>query len=218
MWSIGPFFLVLGPAMLVMAGPAWAHPHVWVTARAEILFTPEGKVSGVRHAWVFDPGNSTFMTQGLDANHDGTLTCDELHDLARENTLSLGEFDYFTFLKMNGHRQEFSKPTEYSMTLADEGLTLTFVLPLKASIDPSKNFSVEIYDPTYFVSLSMAADSPVTLGRAPARCAAQVTRPVPLKPLTAQPPQQLSEAFFQALTAPSNYGGQFSNRVQITCP
>lgn len=218
MARIGLWYRVLGLAIFLMTGPAWAHPHVWLTARAEILFTPDGKVSGIRHAWTFDPGNSTFMAQGLDANHDGKLTPDELQNLARENTLSLAEFDYFTFLKANGHRQTFSEPTEYSMTFADGSLTLTFVLPLKAPTDPSKTFSVEIYDPTYFVALSMAANDPVTLARAPAGCAARATGPRSLKPLAAQQPQQLSEAFFQAPTSTSNDGGQFSNRVHITCP
>jgi ABC-type uncharacterized transport system substrate-binding protein len=218
MGRIGPFRLVLGLAMLVMAGSAWAHPHVWVTAQAEILFTPDGRVSGLRHAWTFDPGNSTFMTEGLDANHDGKLTPEELREVARENTLSLAEFNYFTFLKANGHKQEFSEPTEYGMTLADGLLTLTFVLPLKTPTAAGKTSSVEIYDPTSFVSLSMAAGDAVTLKGAPRGCTVAVTGPTPQTSLTAQKPQQLSEAFFQALTSAAHYGEQFANRVRIVCP
>lgn len=218
MARFGLCHLVLGLAMLVMAPPAWAHPHVWVTARVEVLFTPDGRVSGVRHAWTFDPGNSTFMTHGLDANHDGKFTPDELRDLARENTLSLAEFDYFTFLKANGHKQEFSEPTSYAMAFADGVLTLTYLLPLKKPITPGKTLSVEIYDPTYFVSLSMAAGEAVTLKGASKGCAAAVTGPAPPQPLTAQKPQQLSEAFFQALTSAAGYGEQFANRVRIVCP
>jgi ABC-type uncharacterized transport system substrate-binding protein len=90
-------------AALVAAGtPALAHPHVWVTARTELLYAPDGKVTAVRHAWRFDKGYSAFITQGLDRNGDGKLTPDELQELAQENTSSLGDFDYFTVLKANG--------------------------------------------------------------------------------------------------------------------
>ncbi|QRM33202.1 DUF1007 family protein [Microvirga sp. VF16] len=218
MGHIGLWCRVLGLATFVMANSAWAHPHVWVMARAEVLFTLDGKVSGVRHAWTFDPGNSTFMTQGLDADHDGKLTPDELRDLARQNTLSLTEFDYFTVLKWNGHKQEFQEPTDYGMIFADDALTLTFVLPLKTPAVAGKTVSLEIYDPTYFVSIGMAAEDAVTLKGSPKSCAVAVTGPTPQKPLTAQKPQQLSEAFFQALTSAAGYGEQFAHRVRIVCP
>ena len=32
---------------LATAAPASAHPHVWVTVKSEIAFTPDGKVSAV---------------------------------------------------------------------------------------------------------------------------------------------------------------------------
>src|ERR1051326_3574824 len=32
---------------------ASAHPHVWVTMRSELFYTPDGKVAGIRHAWTF---------------------------------------------------------------------------------------------------------------------------------------------------------------------
>jgi ABC-type uncharacterized transport system substrate-binding protein len=63
---------------LLWAAPALAHPHVWVTARAELLYAADGKVTGVRHAWTFDKAYSAYVTQGLDADKDGKLTPEEL--------------------------------------------------------------------------------------------------------------------------------------------
>ena len=53
---------------------AVAHPHVWITARAELVFNPDGKVAAVRHAWTFDKAYSAFVTQGLDTNKDGRIS------------------------------------------------------------------------------------------------------------------------------------------------
>jgi ABC-type uncharacterized transport system substrate-binding protein len=81
-----------------------------VTVRSEIAYAPDGKVFGVRHAWTFDPAYSAFVTQGLDKNNDGVFSPDELQELAKENTESLGDFEYFTFLKNDGAKQAFDPP------------------------------------------------------------------------------------------------------------
>jgi len=198
------------------AAPALAHPHVWVTARAEVVYAPDGKVTGVRHAWTFDKGMSAFMTQGLDANKDGRITPDELSALAKENTESLVEFDYYTVLKASGARQAFAPPREAAMAYENEEVTLTFVLPLKAPTAASRTLSLEVADPTFFVAFTLS-ESPdaVKLAGAPKGCSITVTRP---KPVDTAQQQKLSEAFFEALTAASNFGGQFANRALVACP
>ena len=50
---------------LAATAPALAHPHVWVTVKSEIVFTPDKKVSAVIHDWVFDEMYSSFAVQGL---------------------------------------------------------------------------------------------------------------------------------------------------------
>ena len=211
-----PLSLILALAAFGCAGPALAHPHVWVTAKAQIVFAPDGKVTAIRHAWTFDPDYSTYVTQGLDKNGDGKLTPDELQDLAKENAESLAEFDYFTFLKANGAKPAFAAPRDYGMTFDNGQVTLAFVLPLKAPARADKALTLEVYDPSYFVSFSMAegADA-IKLANAPKGCAATVTRP---KSVEVAKGQQLSEAFFQALNATSNIGADYSNRVLVACP
>ncbi|MGA7682754.1 MAG: DUF1007 family protein, partial [Pseudolabrys sp.] len=59
---------------LVVAVPAWAHPHVWVTMRTELVYAPDGKITGIRHAWSFDDMFSTFATQGLESKEKGKFT------------------------------------------------------------------------------------------------------------------------------------------------
>jgi ABC-type uncharacterized transport system substrate-binding protein len=206
----------LSAAALAFAPPALAHPHVWVTAKADILYAPDGKVTGIRHAWTFDQGYSAFLTQGLDKNNDGKLTPDELQDLAKENTESLVDFDYFTIVKVNGAKQAFGAPRDYGMTYANDEATLSYVLPLKAPAAAPKTLMVEIYDPTFFVGFGLAeGDEAVRLAGAPQGCSAKVIR-ANGSGMTQQ--QNLSEAFFQALTPNSSFGAQFANRALVACP
>jgi ABC-type uncharacterized transport system substrate-binding protein len=199
-----------------LVSPALAHPHVWVTAKAEIVFAPDGRVTGIRHAWTFDEAYTAYVTQGLDRNNDGKLTPDELTNLAKENTESLVDFDYFTVLKTNGAKQPFAAPRDYSMAYENEEVTLTYLLPLQAPANAGKALTLEITDPTYFVAFALAeGQDAVKLAGAPKGCATNISRPKPLDPAQQQ---KLSEAFFDALTAASEFGAQFANRAIVACP
>src|SRR4051812_31471511 len=83
-------------------GPASAHPHVWVTMTAQVVYAPDGSVKGVRHAWTFDDMFSVFATQGLESKTKEEFTREELMPLAKVNVESLKDFDYFTLAKADG--------------------------------------------------------------------------------------------------------------------
>ena len=201
-------------ALAGLASPARAHPHVWVTAKAEVVYAPDGTVSGVRHRWTFDAGYSAYLTQGHDKNGDGKLTPDELQEVAKENAESLVDFEYFTVLKVNGAKQAFEAPREYGMTFENGLARLSLLLPVKSPPN-GKTLSLEVYDPRFFVSFSLAeGDDAVRLAGAPKGCAATVARP---KSAAAEQ-QKLSESFFEALTSASNYGSNFANRAIVACP
>src|SRR5438132_7572158 len=93
---------------LAAADAALAHPHVWVTMKSELVYAPDGSVTGVRHAWTFDDMFSTFATQGLESKQKGAFTREELAPLAEVNVTSLKDFDYFTYAKANGKKTAFN--------------------------------------------------------------------------------------------------------------
>jgi ABC-type uncharacterized transport system substrate-binding protein len=207
---------LLVAAALLVPLPALAHPHVWVTTKAVLEYAPDGALTGVRHAWTFDPGYSAYAAQGLGAAGDGKATPDELAPLARENVESLAESGYFTRLKAGSRKLEFDAPREPRMSLSDGRLTLSFLLPLKA---PTRGTAVtlEVYDPTYFVSFSLApGDDAAQLAGAPAECRATLVRPK-TEAASAAPTGALNESFFAALTAAADYGIQFANRIIVAC-
>jgi ABC-type uncharacterized transport system substrate-binding protein len=196
------------------ATPAAAHPHVWVSVKSEVIYNAEGRVSGVRHAWTFDEAYSSFAVQGLDKNNDGRLSAAELQELAQINVESLHEFDFFTFAKASGAKQDFAQPVDHALSYDKAQLTLVFTLPLKAPSNP-RMFTLEIYDPTWFVSFALAdGDDAVKTTGAPAGCARTVTRP---RPLDATQQQRLSEDNFASLGG-ANLGASFINRVMVACP
>ncbi|MGV6871676.1 DUF1007 family protein [Pseudochelatococcus sp. B33] len=205
---------MLALAAFAAAGQAAAHPHVWVTARAQLAFDGDN-ITAIRHSWTFDPAYSQFATQGLDTNGDGKLDAAELADLATTNVDGLYEFDFFTKAKANGKALTFTKATDSSMEFRDGALTLNFTLPVDPPAPANRALAVELFDPTYFVSFLFApeADAAAVTGREPA-CAITITRPEQ----RVFDDEELSEAFFNALTSASTFGQDFATRAIVACP
>ena len=157
---------------------AWAHPHVWVTVKSELLYAPDGSVTGVRHAWTFDDMFSVFATQGIEAKKKGQFTREELAPLAEVNVGSLKEYDFFTHARADGKPVEFNEPPAgYFLEFdpKDTVLTLHLTLPLKAPVK-AKDFTVEVFDREFFVDFSFAEKNPAKLVGAPAQCKLSVLK------------------------------------------
>ena len=199
----------------LLAVPAQAHPHVFVTATEEILFGPTGQVTGIRHAWKFDDMYSAFVTQGL-GPEGAVLTKEQMAPLAKTNVESLEEFGYFTVVKASGKQSEFGAPVDYWLEEStDKLVTLHFTLPLKTPASAKTVLSLAVYDPTYFVSFGMAAKDPVALTAAPSGCSASVSKPKALDP---SDNQKLSEAFFSNMSPGMDFGIKLAERAIIACP
>src|SRR5262249_45202706 len=105
---------------LVLAGIANAHPHVWVTMHTDLVYAPDGRITGIRHAWSFDDMFSTFATQGLESKEKGKFTREELAPLAKVNVESLKEYDFFTYATADGAKVELTDPAPgYWLDYAD---------------------------------------------------------------------------------------------------
>ena len=205
-------------ALLIASGAASAHPHVWVSMKSQLVYAPDGSVTGVRHAWTFDDMFSVFATQGIDTKTKGEFTRDELKPLAQTNVESLKDFDYFTYAKSGGKKLDFAEPLgDYYLDYdaKETALTLHFTLPLKAPLK-AKEVDVEVYDPSYFVDFSFADKDPVALVGAPAACKISVARP---QEMDAAMADKLAQMPADAQLNPSSYlGSQFAHKIQVKCP
>src|SRR5438270_12179900 len=123
--------------LVITTAAARAHPHVWVTVKSELVYAPDGSVTGVRHAWTFDDMFSVFATQGIEPKKKGEFTREELAPLAEVNVTSLREFEFFTYGKANGKALEFNESAVGYYVDFDPKqteLTLHFTLPVNAPV------------------------------------------------------------------------------------
>jgi len=212
------FSLAAALVALAMTGAAAsAHPHVWVTMKSELVFAPDGSVTGVRHAWTFDDMFSVFATQGLEAKTKGEFTREELAPLAEVNVTSLKEYDYFTYAKANGKKLEFNDPAAGYYLDYDKKetvLTLHFLLPLKQPVK-AKDLTLEVYDREFFVDFSFAEKDPAKLVGAPAQCKLTVGKPQEMNAALAQ---QLGQLGPNQRDSSLTIGAEYANKILVKCP
>nr|WP_244562394.1 DUF1007 family protein [Bradyrhizobium lablabi] len=206
------FALLLLAGSLAFTNPAWAHPHVWITATSELIYAPDGSVTGVRHAWTFDDMFTTYALQGIETKTKGVYSREELASLAQTNVESLKEFAYFTFAKADGKKEKFEEPVDYYLEYKDSALTLHFTLPLKTPVKP-KELAVEVFDPSFFIDFTLANKDPVKLVGAPATCQMKFQRPND----GSANAQKIGEQNFLS-GANANYGAMFANKITVDCP
>ena len=206
--------ILLALGFVALSAPALAHPHVWVTMRSELVYAPDGSITGIRHHWAFDDMFSAFATQGLESKEKGKFSREELAPLAKINVESLKEYDFFTYATADGKKADLTDPApDYWLDFNDAVLTLNFTLPFKTPVK-AKELRLEIYDPTIFVDFSWAKNAPVQLVGAP-KCRADVVKP---REMTFQEGKALSEIPADQKNTTMTWGAQFANKILIHCP
>jgi ABC-type uncharacterized transport system substrate-binding protein len=208
--------ILIALALTAFATIAQAHPHVWVAFKSEVVYAPDGSVTGIRHAWSFDDMFSTFATQGIETKEKGKFTREELAPLAEVNVTSLKEFEFFTYVTADGKKQEIVDPSqgEYWLDFKDSVLTLNFTLPLKTPVK-ARNLEVEVYDPTVFVDFALDKNEPVKLAGAPAACKLVTELP---RELSFAESRRLSQIGPTEKNTSMAIGAQLANKIKVTCP
>jgi ABC-type uncharacterized transport system substrate-binding protein len=172
-------------------GPATAHPHLWIEAKTQVEFDTQARVVALQHVWEFDEMFAAYATQGLKKAKDGSLSQEQLQNLASDWMKALGDpvSHYFTQVSVEGKTVPFAAPRDVQVRWDPEGahLTLEFKLPLAQPVVPGKGgIQVDIYDPTYFVAYAFKQEGAITTLGAPAFCQQTYSPPRELDFITLQ--------------------------------
>jgi nickel/cobalt transporter (NicO) family protein len=164
-------------ALMAFAAPVLAHPHIFIDAKATIVFDDAGDFAGIRHTWTFDPEFSTWQIQGLDINGDGVTSSEEMQELADETTKGLGEYQFYTFAG-EGDETIAMAPAGDAQFVHENGLTtLTLAIAPETPYAILDTLEIAVNDPEYYVAITFTDASTVTLENAPAGCGVRMEPP-----------------------------------------
>ncbi len=160
-------------AALITLSPvaAWAHPHIFIDAKATITFNDAGQVVSIHNDWKFDAAYSAWSIQGLDTNNDGKVTREELQPLADDNMNGLADYEYYTFAgEGNDPNLKFSHGSNPTIDYDGSQTTLNFDVALAQPYAIRKSLQLSIDDPEYYVAITFKDASDITLVNAPKNC------------------------------------------------
>lgn len=214
--------LIFLVALLAWARGAHAHPHMWIDARATVVFNQQGGLAAIDQTWLFDEMFTSYAMQGQAKDKKGDYSAETLKAMADDWMDALGDpqSHYFTRVTVNGQSLKLGEPREARVQWhRDTGrLGLSFVLPLAQPLPAGPlQADVDIFDPTFFVAYAFEPKT-VALRSAPAQCAHTYRPPRELdwktmQQLAAIPadPEALPDELF-AITK------SLTHRIEVRCP
>ena len=199
---------------LTSIGVAYAHPHVWIHQRSDLVFDASGKVTGINVEWQFDEYYSITAIEGLDTNKNGTYEPGELAPLAKENIESLKEYRYFTQAKANDKPIEYNDVTEFGSFVKGDHLTLYFSIPFKKPVEPkAEKISYSMYDPSFYIAIEFAAKDAINMtGTVPKGCTVEIADSEADAADTENP-----ESFYEKFAESQDIGGLYAQNINLNC-
>jgi ABC-type uncharacterized transport system substrate-binding protein len=201
-----------------LAGPALAHPHVFIDTKVEVMLDTDNRATGVMISWTYDDLYSLYVVgdMGLDPDWDGKLTPEEEAKLSGFDMNWDAGFAGDTYALMDDRDLPLSRPKNWSASYAGGKITSvherSFEVPVPIAAVP---LIVQVYDPGFYTAYTIPFDPVLTGGAgctadafAPDASAADETLRAALAEYSADVDL---EADFPAI------GKAYSEEVRVTC-
>jgi ABC-type uncharacterized transport system substrate-binding protein len=207
---------LLAAALSLLPVAANAHPHIFIDAQFAVVAAPDGTIGELKNVWQFDEVFSSSVLLDFDKNGDLNLDASELKAVGRTVRESLGKYNYYTNVTINGRAVPMAKPDTIHADYKDGALTLTFSLkPVQKT--PLKGLLIfGIYDPSLYTAVDFAADTDMaTSGAGFGSCKRKVVRPNPDQ-IIAQNQATLTTLFFNDPMG-TNFSQLVATRLEVQC-
>ncbi|TLX10351.1 DUF1007 family protein [Rhizobium sp. MHM7A] len=204
-------------ALLSLApAAAFAHPHIFVEARLEVVAGADGSIEELRNVWRFDEVFSSSVVMDFDKNTDLKLEPNELAQVGNTVKQSLADYDYYMNLTINGKSVTVQQPDVIHVDYKNGQLLMFFAVKPVEKMPLRGRLTFGVYDPTLYTSIDFPTDNELaTVGDGLKACKHQVVRP-DADEVISQNKQSLTDAFFSDPTG-TNMSKLFATRLELTC-
>lgn len=209
-------------AALCLAGPAGAHPHVFIDTGLEIVFDDDGRLAAVQVVWVYDEFYTMMALDdyGMDPGFTGAVTEAERAELAAIYANWDEGYAGDLYPDLAGRPLTLSGPLRVVADVREGRLVIAHrrAFPDRPALG-GEELVLRVYDPTYFTAYTIAS-APAIRGRQD--CSAEVWGPdweAASVRLTAAL-EELAGDGADALEIEANFpavGADFAEEVRLRC-
>ena len=152
---------------LCMVCKVEAHPHIWVEYSVRVHFTEHG-LAGFTQQWKFDEMFTNELKTMHQLSGEGALSADEVVVLQQKAFQNLRDYNYFTYISIDGQPFDVQYVTEFNAWLDGHNLVYEFFVPCTvAAIKAPKSVQLLVFDTEFFVDVSMVNTNPVQVNSVP---------------------------------------------------
>jgi ABC-type uncharacterized transport system substrate-binding protein len=204
---------------LVAGSAADAHPHVFIDTGLELVFDASGALSGVRVTWSYDEFTSLLVLEdrGLDPDHDGVLTEEELAALDGFDMNWDEGWPGDLYLRAGGEEIALSRPLSHDVRFENGRIVTTHLRGLERSVAmDGTEVVLAAYDPTYYVAYALTFPTRFE-GRSD--CRGEITPPdltAANRKLLAAMAELSADETLEDYDLPP-VGEEFADRLTVTC-
>ncbi|MFC5756124.1 DUF1007 family protein [Rhizobium sp. GCM10022189] len=209
--------IILTTGLLSLApATAFAHPHIFVEARLEVVAAPDGSIEELRNVWRFDEVFSSSVVMDFDKNTDLKLEPNELAEVGKTVRDSLADYDYYMNLTISGKNITVQKPDIIHVDYKEGQLLMFFAVKPVEKMPLKGKLTFGVYDPTLYTSIDFPTDNELAMvGDGFKACKHAVVRP-DADEVISENKQSLTDAFFNDPTG-TNMSKLFATRLEVTC-
>jgi ABC-type uncharacterized transport system substrate-binding protein len=153
----------LAIVVAISAGPADAHPHVWIDAQLELALDGR-RLHSIAVVWRFDELFSRFVETEFDRDGDRRFSTEETSLIEREAFAAVAELGFLTHLRVDGELRPLRSYRDFSASLDGSSLSYRFTLPVTPPVEIGTGRPmIALYDETYYIDIGLAESDPVRL-------------------------------------------------------
>lgn len=139
-----------------------AHPHIYIDLSLEIATDKQG-ISGFWEDWTILKNFGENICTEYDIDNDGIFNSEETEVVRRDLFSNIAEYNYYTYLEINGTTYFPSEATDFSVRKTDGTATFRFFVPCRITSEEILNtYKLTILDLSKYVSFGIRyIDDPI---------------------------------------------------------